>query len=297
MRFGITILTDQPWTEARPQWEAAEEMGFDHAWTYDHLVWGGLPEGPWTTATPVLGAAAAVTSRIGLGTFVASPNFRHPYLLFRDAQALESISGGRFLLGLGTGGNLDADLLATESLSLRERVDRFQEFVDLLVRLREEDHVTAEGRWFSTDDARTLPALRRTPYLVAANGPRSLRYAAHVGDGWVTTGPTTESVDAWFAGLAEARTTFEAELVAQGRDPRDVPRYLNLDSAPHLSGAGRVSLASVDFFTELVGRAGELGFTDVVTHWPRAESPYAASTAVLETVARDVMPALRAGSG
>ena len=54
MRFGITILTDLPWAEARPRWQAAEEMGFDHAWTYDHLVWGGLPDAPWTTATPVL---------------------------------------------------------------------------------------------------------------------------------------------------------------------------------------------------------------------------------------------------
>ncbi len=293
MRFGITILTDLPWVEARPRWQAAEQMGFDHAWTYDHLVWGGLPDAPWTTATPVLGAAAAVTERIGLGTLVASPNFRHPYLLFRDAQALEDLSDGRFLLGLGTGGNLDSDLLAGESLSVRERVDRFQEFVDLLLRLRDDDHVDAEGRWFSVADARTLPPLRRTPCLVAANGPRSLRYAARVGDGWVTTGPTVDGVDAWFAGLAEARTTYEAALDAVGRTDDDLPRYLLLDSAPHLSAAGRVSLSSVDLFADLVGRAGELGFTDVVTHWPREGDPYAASTDVLEAVAADVIPGLR----
>jgi alkanesulfonate monooxygenase SsuD/methylene tetrahydromethanopterin reductase-like flavin-dependent oxidoreductase (luciferase family) len=289
MRFGITILTDLPWAEARPRWQAAEEMGFDHAWTYDHLVWGGLPEAPWTTATPVLGAAAAVTSRIGLGTLVASPNFRHPYLLFRDAQALEDLSDGRFLLGLGTGGNLDAELLGTETLSVGERVDRFQELVDLLVRLRDEDHVTAEGRWFSTSDARTLPTLRRTPYLVAANGPRSLRYAARVGDGWVTTGPTVDGVDAWFAGLDTARRTYEDALAAAGRDDAP-PRYLLLDSAPHATAAGRTSLSSVAFFTDLVGRAGELGFTDVVTHWPRDEEPYAAPLAVLEAVAAEVLP-------
>ena len=295
MRFGITILTDLPWAEARPRWQAAEQMGFDHAWTYDHLVWGGLPDAPWTTATPVLGAAAAVTETIGLGTLVASPNFRHPYLLLRDAQALEDLSDGRFLLGLGTGGNLDADLLGSESLTVRERVDRFQEFVDLLVRLREEDHVDADGRWFSTADARTLPTLRRTPYVVAANGPRSLRYAARVGDGWVTTGPTVDGVDAWFAGLDEARTVYEAELAALGRSGDDLPRFLLLDSAPHLSAAGRVSLSSVEFFTDLVGRAAELGFTDVVTHWPRPDEPYAATTAVLEAVASDVIPGLQAG--
>lgn len=42
MRYGIAILPDMPWQTARPLWERAEEMGFTHAWTYDHLVWGGL---------------------------------------------------------------------------------------------------------------------------------------------------------------------------------------------------------------------------------------------------------------
>ena len=136
MRIGLTLLTDQPWAEAAPRWRATEEMGFDHAWTYDHLVWGGLPQSPWTTATPVLGAVAAVTERIGLGTLVASPNFRHPYLLFRDAQALDDLSGGRFLLGVGTGGNVDADVLAAPPLTVGERVERFQEFTETLVALR-----------------------------------------------------------------------------------------------------------------------------------------------------------------
>ena len=110
MRFGLTILTDLPWAEAEPRWWAAEDMGFDHAWTYDHLVWGGLPESPWVGAMPTLTAAAMVTSRIGLGTFVGSPNLRHPDGLLRDVQSLDDISGGRFLLGLGTGGDLDPGL-------------------------------------------------------------------------------------------------------------------------------------------------------------------------------------------
>ena len=290
MRFGITLLTDVPWAEARPRWAAAEAMGFDHAWTYDHLVWGGLPDAPWATATPVLGAAAQVTETIGLGTLVASPNFRHPYLLFRDAQALEDLSDGRFLLGVGTGGNLDAEVLGSEPLTVKQRVDRFQEFTETLVRLRDGDHVSHEGEWFSTADARTLPPLRRTPLIVAANGPRSLRFAARVGDAWVTTGPNTDSVEEWFAGLASAATTYDEALADLGVSGAARARYLLLDSAPAFSGgAGRVALSSVAFFEELVGRAEALGFTDVVTHWPRSEAPYAASEAVLEQVAATVL--------
>lgn len=279
MRHGITILPELSWAEAAPRWRAAEEMGFNHAWTYDHVVWAGLPEADWYAAVPTLTAAATVTSTLRLGIFVASPNFRHPVPFHREVEALDDISGGRFLLGVGTGGDLDSEILGVEGLSVRDRVDRFQEFVDLLVRLRTEDHVDASGRWFSARDARTLPRLRDVPLLVAANGPRSVRYAARTGDGWITTGPRVEVLQDWWSALATARDTLDEELVAAGREPADFPRYLNLDSSPQFS------LASADVFEEMAGRAGELGFTDVVTHWPRAEGPYAGEQSVLEAVA------------
>ena len=283
MRFGLTILPELPWAELRPRWEAAEAMGFDHAWTYDHLVWGGLPESPWYGTMPTLTAAALVTERIGLGTFVSSPNFRHPVVLHRDVQSLDDVSGGRFLLGVGTGGDLDAGILGGATLSTRDRVDRFQEFVELLVRLRTEDHVDSDGRWFSARDARTLPPLRDVPLVVAANGPRSLRFAARTGDAWVTTGPKAETMDEWWTGLDVARHTVEEALVAEGRDPMSFARYLNLDSSP------RYSLTSREFFEEMVGRAEGLGFTDVITHWPRPDGPYAGSVAVLEDVAASLL--------
>ena len=81
---------------ARPRSSAST-----HAWTYDHLVWAGLPDSPWYGALPTLTAAATVTSRIRLGTFVSSPNYRHPYLFLRDLLALDDVSGGRVLCGLG----------------------------------------------------------------------------------------------------------------------------------------------------------------------------------------------------
>ena len=204
MRFGIVLLTDQPWSEAAQKWRAAEEMGFDHAWTYDPLVWGGLPDSPWRGALPTLAAAAGVTSTIGLGTLVSAPNLHHPYRLFRDAQALEDVSGGRFRLAVGTGGDRDSRVLGAEDLSVRDRVERFFELVEVLERLRSGDHVTHEGRWFSTDDARTLPGAS-FPLVVAGNGPRSVRFAARHGDAWVTTGPgAAETLDDWFAGLEKA---------------------------------------------------------------------------------------------
>ena len=104
-----------PGPMAEPLWRRAEEYGFDHAWTYDHLVWAGLPESPWFGALPTLTAAAMATSTIRLGTFVSSPNYRHPYVFLRDLLALDDISRGRLHLRPRDGGDLDAAILGEDA--------------------------------------------------------------------------------------------------------------------------------------------------------------------------------------
>lgn len=284
MRFGITILPEFPWSEAAPLWRAAEEMGFDHAWTYDHLVWAGLPDAPWFGTTPTLTAAAMVTSTIKLGTFVTSPNFRHPVTFMRDVLSLDDVSGGRFLCAAGSGGNLDAAILGGAQLSMKQRMDRFEEWTDLLDRLLREDHVDADGDYYAAVDARTLPGpIRdRVPFLIAANGRRGMRLAARQGDGWLTMGSGATEDERWTS-LPDLVAQLDETLSAAGRDPKVFPRYLSID-------ASGFALRSADFFEERVGRASELGFTDVVTHWPRPSDPYAGDRAVLEQVAAEVLP-------
>ncbi len=282
LRHGVVILPEDPWREAAGRWRAAEQLGFDDAWTYDHLVWSGLPDSSWFAAVPTLAAAAGVTSTIGLGTFVSSPNYRHPYTFARDVLTLDDLTGGRFLCGVGTGGDLDARLLGADH-TLRERVARFHEFVTLLDRLLREDHVDHEGTWYRTRDARTLPGpvRHRVPLLVAANGPRSIRLAASHGDGWVTYGAGGETLDAWFDGVGELARRYAQACADAGRDPGRT--ILSLDASPHFS------LGSAALYAEMTGRAADLGFTDVVTHWPRPDGPYAGDEAVLEQVAAHVL--------
>lgn len=287
MRFGITILPEFSWAQAGPLWTAAEEMGFDHAWTYDHLVWAGLPDSPWFGTTPTLTAAAMVTTRIGLGTFVTSPNYRHPVTFMRDVLSLDDVSGGRFLCAAGSGGDLDSRLLGGAELTMRQRMDRFVEWSEQLDRLLREDHVTVEGEYFSAYDARTLPGpiRARVPLLIAANGPRGMRCAAGLGDGWVTMGSGTTEEERW-ASLPQLVERLDQILDEADRDPADVRRYLSVDACGY-------ALRSVDFFEERVGRAAELGFTDVITHWPRPAAPYAGRSETLERVATEVMPRWR----
>jgi len=271
-------------------WRRAQELGFDHAWTYDHLVWGGLPDSPWYGTIPTLTAAAMVTSTIRLGTFVTSPNYRHPVTFMRDLLALDDISDGRFTCGIGAGGDIDSAILGGRSLTPRERFERLQEFTELLDRLLTVDHVSHTGTHFCAVDARTLPGpvqRPRIPFVMAANGPRSLRLAVEYGAGWVTTGPRVETPGEWWAALARLGGLLDEALARAGRDPATLERHLNLDSSPQFA------LSSVETFEDMVGRAGELGFTDVITHWPRPEGPYAGDLRVLEEVASEVLPRFR----
>src|SRR3954463_11027322 len=150
MRFGITILPEYRWKEAERCWRGAEELGFDHAWTYDHLTWSGLQDSPWYGTTPTLTAAALVTSTIKLGTFVTSPNFRHPLALTRDILAIDDVSEGRFLCGIGAGGSLDATIQGGPTTPPRPRPDRYEEFVTLLDTLLTSDGVDFKGEYYET---------------------------------------------------------------------------------------------------------------------------------------------------
>jgi alkanesulfonate monooxygenase SsuD/methylene tetrahydromethanopterin reductase-like flavin-dependent oxidoreductase (luciferase family) len=286
VRIGIIILADQRWAVLNERWRRAEEYGFDHAWTYDHLGWRDLVDGPWFDAVPVLTAAALVTTRIRLGTMVASPNFRHPVHFAREITALDDISQGRISIGIGAGGfGFDAGVLGQPPLSLRERADRFAEFVELLDVLLREDRVTWQGTHYAAVDARSVPGCvqsPRVPFVLAGNGPRAVSLAARYGQGWVTNGGAEPGTDqaGWWRSAAEVAARF-----ADTGSTAD--RFLVLDAAPVYS------LSSAEHFIDAVGRAAGLGFTDVLTHWPRESSWYAGSESVLESVAA-ALPALRA---
>jgi alkanesulfonate monooxygenase SsuD/methylene tetrahydromethanopterin reductase-like flavin-dependent oxidoreductase (luciferase family) len=288
MRFGIVILPQQPWSTARHTWARAEQLGFDHAWTYDHLSWRTLADRPWGAAIPTLTAAATATSRIRLGSLVSSPNFRHPAPFAKDVATLDDVSGGRFILGLGSGGTgFDSVVLGQPALTARERHARFSEFVeqlDGLLRFESppSEGISLSGDWFTTVEARMVgtPAqLPRMPFVIAANGPKGLALASRLGQGWVTTGADGATGEDWWASVGTLARRRDAVEARSGRDPASNDRYLSIDSG------GRFSLESVGVFDDLVGRAAELGFTDVIAHWPRADGVYAGTETVLEEVA------------
>jgi len=291
MRAGITILPEYRWAEAKPRWQAAEAYGFAHAWTFDHLGWGPLVGSPWFGSVPTLSAAALATSRIGLGFMVASPNFRHPVPFAQEVTALDDLSGGRVTVGVGAGGvdGYDVDVFGgTKKAASPSR--RYQEFVELLDSLLTTDPVDYSGEYYTAVAARTVPGCvqrPRTPFVLAANGPKALALTARHGQGWITVGTVHDSLDGWWKSLAGLSARFDDALAAENRDPAEVRRFLQTDAAPVFS------LSSVEVYRDFLGRAAELGFTDVLAPWPRHEGPFAGDEAILDTVAADVLPGLR----
>ena len=293
MRFGITILPQRPWAAARRTWTRAEELGFDHSWTYDHLAWRSLTDEPWGATIPTLTAAATVTTRIRLGTFVSSPNFRHPVTFAKDVATVDDIAGGRFLLGIGSGGTgFDAFVLGQAELTPRQRHDRFTEFVeqlDGLLRFEQDGPISFAGGWFTTYEARMVGVpvqLPRVPFVIAANGPKGLDLVARYGQGWVSTGRDGVTGEQWWQSVAALAGRLDDAAERVGRDATSIDRYLSIDSG------GTFALSSVGAFEDIVGRAAGLGFTDVIAHWPREGGIYAGNESVLEEVAAR-LPELR----
>lgn len=290
-RVGVCILPEHPWRDAAPLWRRAEELGFDSAWTYDHITWTGLPSGPWYGAWPTLTAAATATSRIRLGTLVSNANFRHPVPFAQEVMSLDDISGGRLTVGLGAGtASADATVLGGGGWSPRERADRFEEFTEILdVMLtgapQGRPHTTYTGTYYQAVDARLEPGCPqspRTPFAIAASGPRGMRLAAKHAQTWVcvdSAGGRDTSRDEQFAGIGALAAKLDEACAQVGRDPRTLDRLV-------LTGFGADRpLASVEAFEDSRGRYAELGFTDLVVHQPRAEDPFAAQLSVLEAVA------------
>jgi alkanesulfonate monooxygenase SsuD/methylene tetrahydromethanopterin reductase-like flavin-dependent oxidoreductase (luciferase family) len=272
VRLGVCFLPEHRWPEQRRLWERAEALGFDHAWTYDHLSWRTLRDGPWFGAVPTLTAAALATSRIRIGTLVASPNFRHPVPFAKELTTLDDISLGRLTLGIGAGGEgWDATALGQKPWSAGERADHFAEFVELLDLLLRQPETSFDGRWYSAHEARTYPGCvqqPRVPFAVAATGPRGMRLAARFGQTWVTTS----------AEVADEVKRLEDACVAIGRDPVTIDRLL-------LTGpVVAPGLDSEASFADTIGRYEDVGITDLVVHWPRPSEPYAGDVATFERV-------------
>lgn len=191
-RFAIkTPPQHVSWDDITAVWKEADEIDlFESAWVFDHLYpIVGDPHGPCLEAWVTLTALAQSTSRIRIGTMVHGMHFRHPGLTAKMAATLDIISGGRLNLGLGAGRfQPEADAYGLRLGPVKERMDRFEEGVEIIARLLSDGVVSYEGHHYRLRDARCEPKgpqRPRPPIAIGGTGERrTLRLVAEWADIW-----------------------------------------------------------------------------------------------------------------
>lgn len=257
----------RPWRDQARDFAWAEEIGYDVAYVYDHLTHPTAAGGWLADGYAVLGAAAVTTTRIELGTLVASATVHSPVALARLAATLDDISGGRLVLGLGAGSprcaEADRDETPTPGEMHRRLVDVVEGLVAVFDGATEWQGATRAFRGLETTP---VPAGGTRPYLMlAAHGPRAIELMVRHADAWNTYGgPGASLVDAdtYWSHVATQAERVTAACERAGRDPDGLRRSL-------LVGYGAVRPAeSVSTYLEVAERAGALGFDELVVYGP-----------------------------
>jgi coenzyme F420-dependent glucose-6-phosphate dehydrogenase len=167
----------------------AEECGFDSVFVSDHLQPWRHQGGHAPAALPWLGAVAASTSRVLLGTSVLTPTFRyHPGVIAQAFATLGCLAPGRVILGVGSGESMNEAPLGLQWPEGKERFARLKEALTVIRELWEHERVTFEGDYYSLDRATLYDRPEvPVPLYVAASGPAATRLAGRMADGFICT--------------------------------------------------------------------------------------------------------------
>ena len=233
MRFAIKTRPEHTtWDEILDVWRAADEIGlFESGWNWDHFYpLSGDLTGPNLEGWTMLAALAQATSRIRMGCQVTGMIYRHPAVLANMAATVDIISGGRLEIGLGAGWNqMECDAYGIDLPPLRERFDRFDEGVEVIVRLLSDVTTTFDGKYLHLAEARCEPKPVQRPHppiTIGGRGrTRTLRTAARWAQQW---NAITQSPEDW----SSLKQTLVEHCERLGRDPGEITCSVNIRINP-----------------------------------------------------------------
>ena len=213
------------WQSVSEMAKVAEDVGFDSLWLVDHLSYKldgeDRPRGYWEVWS-LLSAVAATTSRVELGTLVLAMGWRNPALLAKMADTVEEISGGRLILGLGSGYHRHE--YDTFGFPFNYKVSRFEEAIQILHALLREGKVDFVGKYHQARECELAPRGPRTggpPILMGTVQPRMMACMAKYGDLWnAYYDDTHNKVD----GIRRLRPIVDEACRKEGRDPETLER-------------------------------------------------------------------------
>jgi G6PDH family F420-dependent oxidoreductase len=201
-RFGYTLMTEQSGPKQLVRYAvAAEEVGFDFEVSSDHFSPWLTSQGHSAYAWSVLGAVAQATERVDLATYVTCPTMRyHPAVVAQKAATMQLLSDGRFMLGLGSGENLNEHITGEGWPPIAQRQDMLEEAVHIIRALHTGELVTWQGDYFRIDSARVWDVPEGgVPIGLAVSGEKSIERFAPLGDHLVAVEPDADLVEGWSA--------------------------------------------------------------------------------------------------
>ncbi len=224
------------WGEFLDVWREADQIDvFESAWNWDHFYPLAPPyDGPNLEGWTMLGALAQATTRIRIGAMVNGMHHRHPAVTANMAATLDHISNGRFELGMGAGWNfMESEAYGIPLGELRDRSDRLEEGMEVIVSLLRNTTTNHKGRFFELTDAwcEPKPVQDHVPIVIGGKGrTRTLRTVARFADQWDMTFP--ENPAAW----AELDEVLRDHCEKVGRSSNEIARSVHLgydvDSSP-----------------------------------------------------------------
>ena len=275
MRFSIWPSATQPYGDLLAAARHAADTGWDGVWIADHFMGldGGLRPGaetPTLEAGSLVAALAASVPRVRIGTLVYGNTYRHPAVVANMAATVDQISGGRFTLGLGTGWQENEHRQYGIDLPpVPERVDRFEEAVQVIRSLLHEPTTTFAGRHYRLTDAlcEPKPEQDQLPILIGAKGERRmLGLVARYADQWNTWGLPDL--------IAQKSGVLDRRCEEIGRDPGEIQRsaqalvFMTDDAAQADELAGRVPMPAfggpIDRLVEVVGAYAAAGLDELI---------------------------------
>lgn len=221
MRVSLWLGPHTPFAELCDAALHAEATGWDGLWFADHFMpMGGDLARPTLECWTVLAAFAARVPRLTIGSLVCGNTYRHPYLLAKQAATLDQISGGRAILGLGSGWQQNEHVAYGYGFPpIGERLARLDEACRIVRSLFENERTTFAGRHYALRDAvlEPKPLQARLPLLIGGGGERvTLRIAARHADLWNAWGTPAK--------IREKLAILDRHCAEVGRAPGEIVR-------------------------------------------------------------------------
>lgn len=217
------------WQNMLEQVRAAEAAGFDLVVIEDAVTDGGMNTHGYWEAAALAGAVVAVTSTITVGHSMLNPPLRPPAVIASMAMTLDEISNGRYVLGMGAGNTPD-DYEAF-GIAANHRYSRAAETLEIVHSLLRTGSADYDGRFHRAHGelATRGPSPEGPPIVVGGTGPKMIRLAVRIADGWNAWSPDPQTVDTFRPLIEEADRACE-EI---GRDPSSLMRSLDVAVDPH----------------------------------------------------------------